>query len=274
MLPSLINRSTILDVLPDLSMVRALAQHHAVWLVDWGAPAAAEQTFAVDDYIMQRVLPVLALARARHKKVVLLGYCMGGLLALGAVMHTPVDGLMFLATPWDFYAYPMPVRVGLAQLTAGFLPWLRSGQPLTVDMLQMLFTLLQPMAVFEKFKKVGQEGCDELFVAIEDWVNDGVPMAPRAAETCLIDWFQNNSTYAGAWAVGGRPVVPQSITAPTLLLMPDADRIVPAAAALPLADFIPNADIRRIAAGHVGMVAGRSAPRIVWPQLASFAASV
>jgi polyhydroxyalkanoate synthase len=278
-LPSLINRSTILDVLPDLSMARALAQHHAVWLVDWGAPGETEKTFTVDDYIMQRVLPVLALARAQHKKVVLLGYCMGGLLALGAAMHAPLDGLVLLATPWDFYAYPMPVRVGLAQMTAGFLPWLHSGQPLTVDMLQMLFTLLQPMAVFDKFKKVGRSqdqggGYDDLFVAIEDWVNDGVPLAPRVAETCLIDWFQNNTTYAGGWMVGGRAVCPQAITAPTLLLVPDADRIVPAAAALPLADFIPNADIRRVAPGHVGMVAGRTAARTVWPQLASFVSSV
>ena len=270
-LPSLINKSTVLDLLPDVSLLRTMAQHHAVWLLDWGMPAADERTFAVDDYITQRVLPVIGEARARHKKVLLLGYCMGGLMALAGAACTKVDGLMLLATPWDFYAYPMPARVGLAQLAAGFQPWLQAGHPMTIDMLQMMFALLQPMAVFDKFKKVARDGCDATFAALEDWLNDGVELPAKVAQTCLMDWFQNNSTYAGDWSVGGQAVHPQTITAPALLMVPDNDRIVPAAAALPLADFIPNTELRRVLLGHVGMIVSRAGQKTVWPQLVDFA---
>ncbi|MGE3769517.1 MAG: alpha/beta fold hydrolase [Bdellovibrionales bacterium] len=261
--PSHINRSTILDLLPHNSFMRALAEQFPAWLLDWGLPGTSEKEFTFDDYITTYVVPVIAQARRKYKRVVLLGYCMGGLSALAAAALEKVDALILMATPWDFYAYPVPTRLGLANMTASYQPWINQGNALTVDMIQTLFSLMQPMAVFEKFKKAGKDGCDELFVAIEDWLNGGIELPAHVAQTCLIDWFQNNATYRGSWSVDGTIVKPEGINVPALVVLPERDQVVPLRAAQPLVDFLPQGEPLPVPLGHVGMIVGRQSASLV-----------
>ncbi|MEM7172116.1 MAG: alpha/beta fold hydrolase, partial [Pseudomonadota bacterium] len=114
--PSLINRSYILDLLPDQSFLRWLAkQGFRPLLVDWDAPGPAEKGFELTDYVAGRLEACLNFVRADQergphssatRKPVVLGYCMGGLLALALAQRRPEDlaGAVFLATPWDFHA--------------------------------------------------------------------------------------------------------------------------------------------------------------------------
>jgi len=59
-----------------------------------------------------------------------------------------------------------------------------------------------------------------------------------------------------------------------LVALPARDRIVPAESALPLAVLIPGATLLRPQAGHVGMVAGRSAEAELWRPLLDWLGSV
>lgn len=272
--PSLINRATILDLLPDRSLLRYLAQRSGVRLVDWQAPGADERDFALDDYIA-RLLAVVQQAQATGRPVYLMGYCMGGLLALAAAqaLSQPVDGLVLMATPWDFSAYPPGVRAGLQQWHMGLQPWLATGETVPVDILQTLFALMQPLAAFEKFKRVGTQGYDDLFIATEDWLNDGVPLVAKVAGTCFGDWFANNTTANGAWQVMGQTVAPATITTPTFVIAPQRDQLVPPPCALALADALPNARRLTPDLGHVGMIVGRHAQTEVWDKIAAFISS-
>jgi hypothetical protein len=52
-----------------------------------------------------------------------------------------------------------------------------------------------------------------------------------------------------------------------LAVIPSHDRIVPPGSAMALANAIPGTLIRRLDLGHVGMMAGSAAPRLLYEPL-------
>jgi poly(3-hydroxyalkanoate) synthetase len=280
--PSLINRAYVLDLLPGGSMLRYLAAHDLrPLLLDWGEPGPTEQVFTLTDYVAGRLERALAAAvRAGGGPVVLAGYCMGGLLALAAAQRRPdrVRGLALLATPWDFWAEGAEKPQGLAALLPFFAPIMATLGVLPVDALQALFALLDPFAVAEKYRAFGRldPACLAAlrFVALEDWLNDGIPMAAAVAEECIGGWYGANCPARGAWRIAGQVVDPGAISLPAFLAIPARDRIVPPASALALAARMPGALVHQALAGHVGMVAGGSAERALWAPLRGWVASL
>jgi polyhydroxyalkanoate synthase len=96
-------------------------------------------------------------------------------------------------------------------------------------------------------------------MAVEDWLNDGVPLAGPAAREALDRWYLGNETARGTWDVGGQIITPQALETPSLVIIPERDRIVPPESALALAQALPQAHVRTVPLGHVGMVIGRQA---------------
>ena len=64
------------------------------------------------------------------------------------------------------------------------------------------------------------------------------------------------------------------ITVPVLNVLAERDHIVPMAAAAPVVDLVGADDAHelRLAAGHVGLVAGRSAAKVTLPGIAGWIA--
>src|SRR5205085_6670786 len=80
---SLISKSYILDLLPNISMIRGLVEDgFDTFLLDWMPPdpADAENTLEtyVDDYLPDAIAQ--ALADAGDEDITLIGYCFGGVL--------------------------------------------------------------------------------------------------------------------------------------------------------------------------------------------------
>jgi poly(3-hydroxyalkanoate) synthetase len=241
-----------------------------VLLLDWGWPEEAERRFTLTDYIAGRLERALV---AVGEPVVLAGYCMGGLLTAAAAERRPdrVSALALLATPWDFHA-PEPERArALARLLPLLEPAIALGSALPIDALQLLFAMLEPFGVASKYRafaKLDQASPRaELFVALEDWLNDGVPLAAPVARECLGGWYGENAPMRGEWRVAGLPVDPSKLALPTYVAVPARDRIVPPESALPLAALIPGAVLHQPAAGHIGMAAGSSAEAALWRPL-------
>ena len=276
--PSLINRYTILDLLRERSFVRHLAREGLRPLVlDWGEPGAAERDFTLGDYIAGPLTEAAAAAvELAGGKVALVGYCMGGLLALALALRRPADTacVALLATPWDFHAERREEAELLGSLVE-FLPLLSGGsEPVPVSVIQSLFMALDPFLAERKFIRFA--GLDMAgvaargFVALEDWINDGVPLAQKVALDCARSWYRDNDPARGLWQVAGRPVRPQDVTAPTLIVVPSRDRIVPPRSAEALATAIPGATVLRPAFGHIGMMASTGAPDAVWRPIAQW----
>jgi len=284
--PSLVNRGYVLDLTERRSLLRWMAAGPAPGggmrplLVDWGWPDEAARDFTLTDYIAGRLDRALdAAIDATGRPVAVIGYCMGGLLAtaLAARRRRDVTALALLATPWDFHAEDAHRARRLAQVMAPFRPAIATWGALPLDGVQMLFALLDPLTALDKFRRFAHMAPDgaqvEAFVALEDWLNDGVPLAGPVALECLDAWYGRNTPGTGAWRVAGAPVRPEGLSLPTLHVVPDRDRIVPPASARALAQRLPGSETLSPALGHIGMIVGGRARTEVWTPLAGWLAT-
>ncbi len=278
LVPSLVNRATILDLSQGHSMARYLAERGLrVLLLDWGWPGELERSMDLDTLITGRLARAMA---AAGPHVTLVGYCMGGLLTLAAAQLFPkqVAGLALLATPWDFHAGRPDFHTVMPKLLADVEPVLQLSSTLPIDLLQLLFSIGDPHGVGNKYRAFGAAPQDteraRQFVSIEDWLNDGVPLAAVIGRECLASWYGENAPMRGKWRIGGKAIKPRLVSMPAFIAVPGRDRIVPPESAMPLAEQIPHAVIVRPQAGHVGMVAGSTAKTALWSRLADWALAI
>ena len=286
--PSLINRAYVLDLSPGHSMLRWLAaQGLRPLLVDWGEPGPAESGFDLDAYGSRRLLPALAVARRlAGGPVPVLGYCMGGTLAVGLAARRPdeVAALVTIGAPWDFAStrgvagsIRAMLRSGGVERSEALLDGLGEafGQ-VPVSVFQTLFAMVNPIQTSLKFQKLARLDPEwpaaRLFVALEDWVADGVPMPAAAARDLLVGWQIRNLTATAGWRFLGEVVAPAAIAAPSLVVAGRRDTIAPPPLADPLALAIPGARLLAPQTGHVGMIVGSLARQQVWGPIAGFLA--
>jgi poly(3-hydroxyalkanoate) synthetase len=272
--PSLVNRSYVLDLMPGRSMLRWLAANGVrPLLLDWGWPGPVERRFTLTDYIAGRLERALIAARAANPRLVVAGYCMGGLLAVAAAQRRPdlISALVLLATPWDFHADGADQPAALGRALPLLEPSMSLSGTLPVDVIQVLFAMLDPAAIADKFRAFARLDPSseraKLFVALEDWLNDGVPLSAPVARECIGGWYGENLPARGQWHVAGLPVLPETLSLPTFAAIPGRDRIVPPDSAYALAAAIPNAHVHRPASGHVSMTTGAKAENVLWRPL-------
>jgi polyhydroxyalkanoate synthase len=276
--PSMINRAHILDLLPDKSFTRWLAaQGIDVYLLDWGDPAADETAATMDDMIAHRLLPAIdAAAEQAGRKLPLygIGYCMGGtLLAAAAVRTDKFAGVTFLASPWDFHAGDRVLQNHIVAGTPAALQMMASRATLPVDWIQSVFAAVNDERTVHKFANFAamdpRSREAELFVAVEDWLNDGLDLPAGLARVCINEWYGENKPGRGAWVVDGATVDPAAIKTRALVVAPSRDRLVPAESALALARSLPDATVLNPDIGHIGMMTGRGAEG-VWGRVAAW----
>uniref|UniRef100_UPI001B8041AC alpha/beta fold hydrolase n=1 Tax=Acidocella facilis TaxID=525 RepID=UPI001B8041AC len=272
--PSLINRAYILDLMENASMLRWLSgQGLHPYLLDWGWPGEVERRFSLTDYIAGRLERALA---ALEGPVVLAGYCMGGLLALAAALRAParVKALALLATPWDFHAEDADTARRVAEMVPFMEATMQFSGTLPIDALNTMFAMVDPFGVGEKYRDfAGQDKASaraRRFVAMEDWLADGVPLAAPVAREALSGWYGANSTARGQWRVAGLAVDPAKLEMPAFCAIPARDRLVPASSARALAARLRHVTVIEPQAGHIGMVAGTHAQTSLWRPFADW----
>ena len=272
--PSLINRAYILDLTHRRSLMRYLARRGlAPFLLDWDAPGQEEREFDLAHYVIRLGHAVDEVTRVTGRKPALAGYCMGGNLALAAAILRPdtIASLALLATPWDFHAGRLGQAAMMRALEQPLGALIERADCLPVDLLQAMFATLDPHLVARKFAAFARLKARSArardFVALEDWANDGVALAGPVARECLFGWYGANTPAKGHWSIGGLPILPERIRVPTLVLIPERDRIVPPEAAEPLALAIRGARSLKVRGGHVGMLLSARAKTEVYSPL-------
>jgi polyhydroxyalkanoate synthase len=199
-------------------------------------------------------------------------------LALAAALRRPdrVRALALLATPWDFHAGPDGPR--RARTAAALLPGLETMMEptgaLPVDAIQALFALLDPFGIAGKFRAFARlppaSERAALFVALEDWLNDGIPLPAPVARQCLAGWYGRNEPGRLAWRIAGQVLDPAAWAGPAFAGIPERDRIVPPASARAAAERLRDGTIHLAAGGHIGMVAGAGAETALSQPLAAW----
>jgi polyhydroxyalkanoate synthase len=260
-IPSLINPPTILDLGPKRSLLRWLAaQGHRPLLLDWGWDIAARRGLSIADHVEEIALPMI---RGLGEPAALVGYCLGGTMAIGAGRAAGATGVATLAAPWFFSRFAGDARTMLARLWSDAQPAVRSLGLLPMEVLQSAFWGLDPARTVGKFEAFAAMAPDSAqartFVTLEDWANDGPPLPEAAARELFEGFFEADHPGTGAW-LGEGVALPCSL----LNIVSTTDRIVPAATA-------PAAGERlEVAQGHVGMVVGSRGRETVWQPLAAW----
>jgi polyhydroxyalkanoate synthase len=276
LVPSLVNRAYILDLMPDRSLVDYLAARgmHPL-LLDWNAPGERERGFDTADYVTERICPAIDFVSAAYSKgsLHLVGYCMGGTLSVAAAQRRQdkLQSFIAIAAPWDFHAEFGGQAKTLFDQREMWANILEGFGELPVDLLQTLFASLDPNLGLRKFSKfvsmdMTSDQAQE-FVAIEDWLNDGYPLVRHVAADVFDKWYGRNEPNLLKWAVDGKIVQPQDITIASLIAVPKTDKIVPRPSALALASVLPSATVITPPSGHVGMMASGKAQDGLWRQL-------
>jgi polyhydroxyalkanoate synthase len=270
LIPSLINGPEVLDLAEDVSLVRTLAgAGFAPHLVIWGRPGASERTMGLARLVEERLLPLID---ALGRPAPLVGYCLGGTLALAAAALRPPPALALIATPWHFGGYPADRRAALAQLWETIRPGALASGLVPVELLQPGFWELDPARAVGKFERFGamepSSRAARHYVLVEDWVNSGPPIGAEAARDLFERFYRDDEPGRGLWTVGdGVRVMPAALACPTLNVVSTRDRLVPEAAA-------PEAGERwTLDAGHVGMMVGSRAHGLLHRPLADWLAA-
>ncbi|MEJ0048252.1 MAG: alpha/beta fold hydrolase [Rhodospirillales bacterium] len=277
--PSLVNRAYVLDLMPGHSMLRYLAEQGVrPLLLDWGFPGEIERGFSLSDYIAGRLERALqfGVGLTGGSRLALCGYCMGGLMTVAAAERRPdlISSLVLLASPWDFWATGAQSAKDVAALLPALEPVFTFGGTMPVDALQVLFSMLDPGSVAAKYRDFGRQDQASprarMFVAMEDWLNDGIPLVAPVARETLGFWYGANTPATAKWRVLGLPIRPENLRLPCFVAAPGRDRIVPPESARALAAAIPGAELHVPPAGHIGMVAGSTARTVLWERLAAW----
>ncbi|MGZ8348323.1 MAG: alpha/beta hydrolase [Allosphingosinicella sp.] len=262
-IPSLINPPNILD-LEGRSLLRWLSgKGRQVLLLDWGWPDAVRRKLSVAAHVEQILLPLL---ESLGGPADLAGYCLGGTKAAAAAQHPPARSLTLIAAPWRFDGFSAEARAGLARLWAESRAAVTTLGLLPMEVLQSAFWNLDPERTVAKFEAFADQEGEEarIFVALEDWANDGPPMSGAAARELFEDFFAADLPGRGGWQVGGVPIRPESLGLPVLNIVSTSDRIVPAATAMSAGERL------ELAQGHVGMIVGSRGRQALWEPLAAW----
>lgn len=282
LVPSLVNKADILDLCAARSLFRWFAaQGFETYLLDWGDTTKYANEKTMEGIVSARLCPAIDfLAEKTGGPVSVLGYCMGGTISLAAVtaVQHRVGRLVLLAVPWDFKARN-PVLSERVRLWApvvmnvieqkGYLP---------AEWTQALFATLDPEGSAKKFARFARMDQDseeaKLFVAVEDWLNDGVDLSGEVATHTLRHWFAQNAPERGEWTLEGRRIDLSEIRSPVMIVASTGDRLVPFAAAASVAEKLTRtqADVLKLDCGHISLIAGTRAVETVWKPIADWLA--
>lgn len=263
--PSLINPPQVLDLARGNSLLRWLSRQGVrPMLVDWGTPTPAERDMDVTAHVEQLLLPML---RSLPRPPVLVGYCLGGTLAIAAASAVETAGLATIAAPWHFRGYGEAIESAAAVWAQASRPSRQLGL-LPMEVLQAGFWQLDPARTVAKFERFGRlpptSAAARAFVALEDWANGGAPLTWATGRQLFDSFFTADLPGTGAWQVEGLAVDPRALACPTLAFVSTTDRIVPAASAPPAGTVLEST------LGHVGMVVGSRARAALWQPLADW----
>lgn len=275
---ALVNRPYILDLQPRRSVVEHyLERGFDVYLLDWGAPSAADRSLDLEAYVCRRLRRVVeyVLSRARCERIHLVGYCMGGTLStlLTALRPDLVASLTLLATPIDFSVRDSLLNIWTTPERFDVDAFIDAHGNCPAWFLQACFLQMKPVQnLVEKPMAFYEQMVDPDFVAnyvaMERWVNDNVPVAGETFRQFVKHLYQENRLVEGRLEVGGERVDLRRITCPLLVITASADHLVPPASSEGILSRVGSSDVtsKSVRAGHVGLVVSSKARRELWPE--------
>jgi polyhydroxyalkanoate synthase subunit PhaC len=103
---------------------------------------------------------------------------------------------------------------------------------------------------------------------------DAFAAYPGEAGFELVRGLLDDKLMEGTMTVGGRRADVRRITVPTLVIAGSTDVLAPAEVVRAWTEVLPDSEYHQVKGGHLGVMAGRGAPRSTWALLQDFAERV
>lgn len=273
-IPSMINKHYILDLLPGASFVEALClAGYRVHAIEWLQPHSSDRFLSIDDLFKLRINRALELVAERSPtgRIHLVGQCLGGTLALIEALLRPerIETLTLMTTPVDFSHAGQLGSWAQAPLDVDALTAAYGNIP--SSLLQSSFKLLKPSLSLNKVRKIVDRWRDEefmrAFLALEMWSSDNVDFPAECYKFLIEELYRENKLAKGELEVEGRVLSLQSLEVPVYDVVASDDHIVPNSMRLPAGSEANEITRREFRGGHLGAVIGGGARKTFWPEL-------
>lgn len=273
---SLINRHYILDLLPEISVVRHfLDAGFDVYATDWETPSNQDSEFALKDYIHDHIENAVDEIRklTGTDKITLFGYCWGGIISLiySAMHPQTVKNLILHATPLDIEKPDTVIENWTKEIDPDIMVEKFGNVP--GQLLNVAFTMRNPLETLLKypnyFQKPRSFNETKVFFAIESWLYDSRPITGQAYREIIKKIYQQNQLIKGNMQIGNDKVNLENLTMPVLNIVGKYDDLVPPDSSKSIMETIPNSDKKMIEfpTGHVGLCISKKAHKKLWPKV-------
>ncbi|GAB4153094.1 MAG: alpha/beta fold hydrolase [Roseiflexaceae bacterium] len=285
---ALINRPYIFDLRPGSSFVEFMVrQGYDVYLIDWGAPGIEDAEMDFESYTLT-YLPRAIRAMQRHsgsRQFSLLGWCIGAILTtIYAAMRGGDDlrNLILLTAPLDFSNKqamgPFPRWLDARYFNIDAILAQTGNMP--GELIDVGNKLLKPVENYlgnnlRLLDNLDNQAVVESWKAMNTWVTDAIPFAGAAYRQLIVEFYRENRLMNGTLHMGGEIVDVGKVRANLLNIIAEQDHIVPPCQSYGILERVGSSDTQQILlkGGHIGVMAGSSARKQLWPQIDAWLAS-
>ncbi|MCA9940934.1 MAG: alpha/beta fold hydrolase [Anaerolineales bacterium] len=276
-IPSLINRYYILDLLPERSLVKHLVSLGLdVYMLDWGQPTQTDERISLDDHLTIYLHQALdaVLAHSGATQATLLGYCMGGMFAAiyAALFGDRVANLINLAGPINYHdngIFSLLTRADWFDPDKLVDAYGNVPAALLCATFQMLRPTSHLLRALYLYNQMDDADYVRSFAAMQMWIFDQVDFPGQAFRRYVRALYQENQLVHFNFTIHDQRVDLGRISCPVLTIASEHDETAPAHSVAILNDLVSSSDqqLLMLKGPHVGMVAGRGAPKHLWPPL-------
>lgn len=285
MVPPLGVFAWIFDLMADRSLVRYFLAHgYDVYLIDWGSPGRDDKHLTLETYV-GHWLPLAMRAIRAHsgsQQQSMLGYCMGGLLALfylAAWQDKEVTNLVTIASPVDSHKtfsgrlsalIERPAHI--VRKTTGFRLDKLDDRFFHIPgpVLSVMFKMTNPMGVVSSYLELVCNLADDDYVARHMTMNEWFTNMPDFPGGTVQQVMRNIGLYnqisRGRIRIGDRMADLKAIDCNLLAFAGDNDKIVSVSAAEAIMDLVSSKDktFHVVPGGHAGVFTGGKAVHTTW----------
>lgn len=235
--PAWIMKYYILDLLPENSLVNWLTQQgHTVFIISWRNPDAKDRNLSLDDYYKMGALAAINRISTllTNTKIHLVGYCLGGTLAMltAATMAKNNDdrlkSLSLFAAQGDF-TEAGELLLFITKSEVSFLKNIMWEQGY-LDTKQMAgsFQMLRTYdLIWSKMVQDYMHGTQRGMIALLAWNADATRMPYKMHSEYLEKLLLNNDFAEGRFTMAGKHIAAENIKLPTFAVSTDKDHVSP-----------------------------------------------
>jgi len=275
---SLVSKAYIFDLAPGQSFIEfMLKRGHDVYMIDWGVPRPQDSGLRLENYCQDFIPECVRRIgiESGEPDISMIGYCMGGMLALiYAALYAdgPLKNLICLTTPVNYDGMGL-FRQWTDKRYFDVDKLVDAMGNIPGEYIYNSFQMLKPMQRMAGQIKLWDNMWNDEFVKsyrlLDRWGADQIPFPGECFRQTTKELSWDNKLYKNELVLRGKLVDLRKVRVPCLVVMAEHDDTAPYASTRELTQLIGSTDKRDLLlkGGHVSLLAGRNASGRLWPVL-------